>query len=149
DPVTVPTVINSDPSYPDLSCPSGTCPARPAPGSHPDSAGSDSKSRPVAPAESSAGSVESRNTQSSSPSPAPKAQPAERAHVTVKLPGDAQLWFEDKPTKAVGPVRNFQTPPLTPGHTYEYEVRARWTENGQQTTQTQTVKVAPGGQVNL
>src|SRR5439155_9819742 len=71
------------------------------------------------------------------------------AHVTVKVPADARLWFENTPTTSTGPVREFNSPPLTAGGRYTYEVRAAWTENGHEVTQTQKVEVTGGAYVNV
>src|SRR5262249_34540729 len=57
------------------------------------------------------------------------AQADSTAHVTVRVPANAQLWFEGSPTTSTGPVREFQSPPLRPGR-YTYAIRARWSENG-------------------
>jgi uncharacterized protein (TIGR03000 family) len=55
---------------------------------------------------------------------------AARAEVLVRLPrADAELWFDNTPTKQTGKVRRFYTPPLASGR-YTYEVRARWQEDG-------------------
>jgi uncharacterized protein (TIGR03000 family) len=69
------------------------------------------------------------------------------AHVTVKVPQNAEVWFERTKTTLTGPVRNFQTPPLQPGRHYAYKVRASWQEDGQLVTQTQQVSVSPGADV--
>ena len=37
---------------------------------------------------------------------------------------DAELWFDQKLTKATGTVRDFVTPELSPGRQYSYEVKA-------------------------
>jgi uncharacterized protein (TIGR03000 family) len=66
------------------------------------------------------------------------------AHVTVTVPAGAQLWFDGTPTTSTGSVREFNSPPLTPGHRYSYEVQARWNENGKEVTQTQKVQVGAG-----
>jgi uncharacterized protein (TIGR03000 family) len=71
------------------------------------------------------------------------------AHVTVKVPADARVWFEDAPTTSTGPVREFSSPTLTPGERYSYDVRATWTENGHEVTQTQQVGVTAGASVEL
>jgi uncharacterized protein (TIGR03000 family) len=72
-----------------------------------------------------------------------------RAHVTVRVPADAQVWFEGTATTSTGPVREFYSPALTSGQRYVYTIRARWTENGQDVTQTQQVYVTAGSQVEL
>jgi uncharacterized protein (TIGR03000 family) len=75
--------------------------------------------------------------------------PPNTAHITVSAPPDAEIWFNDSKTTATGSVREFQTPPLTAGSQYAYEVRARWSENGQEVTQKQQVPVAAGVQVRV
>src|SRR6202043_2035796 len=55
-------------------------------------------------------------------------QPDTNALVTVNVPAGAQLWFDGKATTTAGSVRQFESPPLTPGGRYSYEVRARWNE---------------------
>jgi uncharacterized protein (TIGR03000 family) len=82
--------------------------------------------------------------------PATATAPSDRsAHVTVNVPADARLWFDDTATTATGPVRQFDSPPLTPGTRYSYEVRAGWTENGREVTQTQKVAVTAGAHVRV
>jgi uncharacterized protein (TIGR03000 family) len=76
-------------------------------------------------------------------------QPDGIAHVTVNVPLDAQVWFDDTPTTSTGAVRQYDTPPLTPGTHYAYSVRARWNEHGHEVTQTQRVEVMVGAHVNV
>jgi len=71
------------------------------------------------------------------------------AHVTVNVPADARVWFEDTLTKSTGTVRRFDSPPLTPGERYTYQVRARWNDNGKEVTQTQQVEVRAGANVRV
>ena len=66
------------------------------------------------------------------------------AHVTVRVPADAVIWFNGAKTTQTGPVREFVSPPLASGYQYTYELQARWTEAGQTVTQTQQVAVRPG-----
>jgi uncharacterized protein (TIGR03000 family) len=72
-----------------------------------------------------------------------------RAQITVSVPVDAEIWFEGSKTTSTGSVREFHSPPLTPGGRYPYEVRARWNENGHEVTQTQKVQVIAGTHVNM
>jgi uncharacterized protein (TIGR03000 family) len=72
-----------------------------------------------------------------------------RAQITVSVPVDAEIWFEGSKTTSTGSVREFHSPPLTPGGRYTYEVRARWNENGHEVTQTQKVQVTAGTHVNM
>jgi uncharacterized protein (TIGR03000 family) len=71
------------------------------------------------------------------------------AHLTVKVPGDARVWFENSPTNSTGSVRQFESPPLMPGRSYTYEVRAAWTENGREVTQTQQIGVTAGARIEV
>jgi len=72
-----------------------------------------------------------------------------RAHVTISVPADAELWAEGIEMTSTGSVREFQSPPLTAGSRYTYELRARWNENGHEVTQTQQVAVAAGAHVSV
>jgi uncharacterized protein (TIGR03000 family) len=72
-----------------------------------------------------------------------------RAQITVSVPVDAEIWFEGSKTTSTGSVREFHSPPLTPGGRYTYEVRVRWNENGHEVTQTQKVQVTAGTHVNM
>jgi len=72
--------------------------------------------------------------------------------VTVRLPADAKLWVDGRPTKQTGAVREFVTPPvLRPGQTYQYTFRAEWAENGRRVARERAVAVAAarGGDVDL
>jgi uncharacterized protein (TIGR03000 family) len=71
------------------------------------------------------------------------------AHVTVDVPPGARLWFEDQPTTTTGSIRQFMSPPLTPGTKYTYDIKASWNENGREVTQTQKVAVTAGARVQV
>jgi uncharacterized protein (TIGR03000 family) len=77
------------------------------------------------------------------------AQTGASTHFTIMAPADAQIWFNGTPTKSTGPVREFQTPPLTPGVQYNYDLRARWHENGRVVTQVRHVEFVPGQHVDV
>jgi uncharacterized protein (TIGR03000 family) len=76
----------------------------------------------------------------------PQAAPAANttAHVTVRAPADARVWIGGWETPNTGAVREFDSPPLTPGKQYTYEVKAQWQENGRMMNQTQQVDVSAG-----
>ncbi len=76
--------------------------------------------------------------------PAPTASPT--ATINVRVPADAQLWFDSNPTKQSGTMRQFSTPPLEAGKTFTYEIRATWMVDGTPTTQTRQVQVQAGKQ---
>src|SRR5207249_2609270 len=81
---------------------------------------------------------------------APDTMPAEStttAHVDVQVPrADAEIWFEGTKTQQTGTFRQFESPPLTPGRDYTYEVRARWFDNGKEINRTRRVPVHAGEQ---
>jgi uncharacterized protein (TIGR03000 family) len=73
--------------------------------------------------------------------------PSPTAQVTVNVPPDAKVWFDDTLTKSTGAVRQYTTPPLSLGGQYSYDIRAQWTEDGREVTQSQKVQFNRGGQV--
>jgi len=81
-------------------------------------------------------------------SPAPAGADAS-AQLTVRVPANAEIWVNGSKTTSTGPVRQYQSPPLAPGKQYAYDLSARWTENGREVTQKQTVDVSPGAHVNV
>jgi uncharacterized protein (TIGR03000 family) len=74
----------------------------------------------------------------------PTAPTDNSAVVEVRIPVGAELWFDGAKTRQQGPTRLFNTPPLTPGAVFTYQVRASWSENGQLVNQTRTVQVEAG-----
>ena len=66
------------------------------------------------------------------------------AHVTVRAPANARVWIGGWETPNTGAVREFDSPPLTPGKQYTYEVKAQWDQNGRMMNQTQQVDVSAG-----
>lgn len=67
------------------------------------------------------------------------------ATVEVRVPADAQVWFDDTLTKQTGEARTFRTPSLPGGDkVFTYRVRARWTDKGQAVETTKEVEVRPG-----
>ena len=71
------------------------------------------------------------------------------ARFEVHVPGDADVWLEGKKTEQTGEVRNFISPPLTPGDSYLYTIRARWQEGGKDVEQVQRLVVHPGSKLNV
>jgi uncharacterized protein (TIGR03000 family) len=59
----------------------------------------------------------------------------------VALPADAELWLNGQRTQRNGAERDFITPPLQTGQTCAYQVKARWTQDGQPVEETIEVKV--------
>jgi uncharacterized protein (TIGR03000 family) len=82
--------------------------------------------------------------------PAPRVASTDTtARIIVRLPANAELWFEGQKMTGTGSVREFESPPLTPGQRYTYEVRAQWEDNGKLVKQTQTVGVKARAFVNV
>jgi uncharacterized protein (TIGR03000 family) len=72
---------------------------------------------------------------------------ANAALVDVKVPADAQIWFNDARTRQTGTNRQFESPSLTPGKTYTYDIRARWMGDDGEVTRTKQVTVRAGARV--
>jgi uncharacterized protein (TIGR03000 family) len=64
-----------------------------------------------------------------------------KAHLHVHVPAGARVWVGGAATTQTGTERDFVSPELNPGKTYSYEVKARWTQDGQPVEETRTVKV--------
>jgi uncharacterized protein (TIGR02246 family) len=71
------------------------------------------------------------------------------AVITVAVPPDAQVFFDGAPTAQGGSERRFLSPLLDVGPKYNYDVRARWTQNGRTVQQTQKVSVTGGDTVRI
>jgi uncharacterized protein (TIGR03000 family) len=71
------------------------------------------------------------------------------ARVTVLLPSEAVLTFEGVRMPQTGSFREFVTPALATGRDYTYHVRATWTENGEDVTREQTIRVRPGERTDV
>jgi uncharacterized protein (TIGR03000 family) len=64
--------------------------------------------------------------------------------MVAHLPEDARIWFEDAPTQQRGTLRQYFSPPLTPGRAYTYTVRVEWPEEGQWVSQIHSFPVHAG-----
>ena len=71
------------------------------------------------------------------------------ATVEVRVPTDAELWFDGTAMAQTGDRRAFTTPALNPRLTYTYDVTARWTENGKEVTRTRDVGIGAGSSVTV
>ena len=71
------------------------------------------------------------------------------AHLTVRVPSDAQVWLEDQATRQIGAVRDFVSPELAPGRNYIYDIRAIWQQSGRTVEQTRHVAVRGGLRVTV
>jgi uncharacterized protein (TIGR03000 family) len=71
------------------------------------------------------------------------------AHVSLRVPAGAEVWFDGNRTKQTGTQREFVSPPLPAGRTYVYEVRVRWDRDGKPVEETRRVRVWANARVNL
>jgi uncharacterized protein (TIGR03000 family) len=79
--------------------------------------------------------------------PAPtekRAQEQARARVRIDVPEDAKLYVDGQLMKTASARRVYQTPALTPGRAYFYDVRVELERNGQLLTESQRVVVRAG-----
>jgi uncharacterized protein (TIGR03000 family) len=66
------------------------------------------------------------------------------ALIIVRLPAEAELWFNKVPTTQTGSYRRFLSPPLPAGRTLLYTARARWRLQDVELQRVETVEVQPG-----
>jgi uncharacterized protein (TIGR03000 family) len=71
------------------------------------------------------------------------------ALIEIKVPADAQIWFDGTRTAQTGAVRYYVTPRLGAGRTWTYEVRARWQQDGQPVTRTRQLQLEAGKEARL
>jgi uncharacterized protein (TIGR03000 family) len=69
--------------------------------------------------------------------------------INVRVPVTAEIWLDGEKTTQTGERRQYVSPPLNAGQVYTYEVRAKWTENGQPVDQTRKVRFQAGASVTL
>jgi uncharacterized protein (TIGR03000 family) len=68
-------------------------------------------------------------------------------NVTVRVPADADVWFNGALTQQKGASRQFTTAPISADQPYRYEIRAAWEVDGRRVTQTRVVAVHAGENV--
>jgi uncharacterized protein (TIGR03000 family) len=73
--------------------------------------------------------------------------PKNAARVIIRVPAEAQVWFDQTATKQTGAVREFVTPELAAGREFTYSVRAKWQDGGKTKEQTRLVHVKRGSVV--
>ena len=71
-------------------------------------------------------------------------RPEPHAHIFLKVPASAQVWFEGQKTAQSGTLRRFVSPPLDPGAAYVYTVRVRWQADGRPLNATRDITVRAG-----
>jgi uncharacterized protein (TIGR03000 family) len=76
------------------------------------------------------------------------APPANSVGLNVRVPApDAVITIDGERTTQTGLVRQYVSPPVTPGVAYTYQVKVTWTEDGRPMTRTRQVPVRANQQV--
>lgn len=81
--------------------------------------------------------------------PEPEVMPGASAILTIRVPADAEIWFNGCSTTQGGTLRRFVTPVLADEGIQSYDVRARWTENGKVVERTRRVDVRAGDRLTV
>src|SRR4051794_33711706 len=61
-----------------------------------------------------------------------EARTAKPAIIRVRVPTQAQVLLDGEKTTQTGADRRFESPPLPPGKSFTYSVRAMWKEGGKE-----------------
>ncbi len=61
----------------------------------------------------------------------------------------ARVLIEGQPTRQMGTVRTYVSPPLQPGNTYSYTVRASWMDNGREMSEEKKLEGQPGQEITF
>jgi uncharacterized protein (TIGR03000 family) len=69
--------------------------------------------------------------------------------INLRVPANAEVWFDGSKTSQTGRLRSFVSPPLQPGRNYAYEIRARWMQSGRMAEETRRINVRAGDRDNL
>jgi uncharacterized protein (TIGR03000 family) len=69
---------------------------------------------------------------------------SETAQIIVKIPAEAELWFNETKTTQETSYRVFITPPLTSGQPLRYALRARWRLGTAELRRVEEIDVQPG-----
>jgi uncharacterized protein (TIGR03000 family) len=83
-------------------------------------------------------------------SPAPKvSQHADVATIVVRVPADAKVYFDGRPTQQTGEERTYVTPSLRPGSTFVYTLRTEIISGGRLVSKTERVAVRAGETITV
>jgi uncharacterized protein (TIGR03000 family) len=72
-----------------------------------------------------------------------------KARITLVVPSDAEVYIDGKAMTQTGSERQFVTPSLEKGSTYNYSIRAVWTQDGRAIETTRTVRFQAGSKVRV
>ncbi len=70
--------------------------------------------------------------------------PGSQVALDIRVPSNAEVMVGGEKLSGSGTTRRFTSSGLTTGQSYEYKVKATWTENGKQMTKERTVQAQPG-----
>jgi uncharacterized protein (TIGR03000 family) len=71
--------------------------------------------------------------------------PVGTALIIVKVPAEAELWFDGTATAQTGSYRRFVTPPLLVSRDWSYTLKARWRLKDVELIRVEEVRVRPDG----
>jgi uncharacterized protein (TIGR03000 family) len=69
--------------------------------------------------------------------------------ITVRVPAEAEVWFDGNKDAQKGPVRRFRSQSPVAGGAASHLIRARWKAAGKTVERTQRVEVGSGDQVSV
>jgi uncharacterized protein (TIGR03000 family) len=79
----------------------------------------------------------------------PMDQTIDTVQITVRVPQDAEVWFDGKKTQQGGMVRQYISPPLSPDKTYTYHMRVRFRQGDKEVDRTRDITVQAGDMKNV
>jgi uncharacterized protein (TIGR03000 family) len=75
--------------------------------------------------------------------------PESAALFRVRVPRDAEIWFSGAKTSQTGAYRLFVTLPLAEGQAFQYEICARWQQEGMEVEHDRQVSVHAGDRLTI
>jgi uncharacterized protein (TIGR03000 family) len=76
-------------------------------------------------------------------------QTDQAVQIAIRVPSNAEVWFDGAKTQQAGESRAFVSPPLALHRTYTYQIRTRWTEGGRPVDRTHAITVQAGDRIGL
>jgi uncharacterized protein (TIGR03000 family) len=74
----------------------------------------------------------------------------DQASLTVRVPSNAELWFQGERMTKTGTIRDFVTPLLLANRDYTYDIRAIWRNaDGVEVTRTRQIAVRAGDKLDV
>jgi uncharacterized protein (TIGR03000 family) len=80
---------------------------------------------------------------------APQARVDNTVHISVIVPANAEVWFDQERTSQTGFVREFESPSVSPGRFYSYDIRARWPVGGRNVESVRHITVRAGDRTTV